>query len=40
MADGMAAWGLKNGDMSFVRREIMSVLFKYIREGNAVVEYE
>jgi hypothetical protein len=35
-----AAWGLKGGNMKFVRREIRALLFKYINEGEAVVEYE
>jgi hypothetical protein len=35
----MAAWGLKDKNLSFVRREITTLLFKYILEGEAVVEY-
>lgn len=32
-------WGLKNCDVTFVRREIRTLLFKYIHQGDAVVEY-
>jgi len=35
----MVAWGLENGDLSFVRREMRDLLFKYIKQGDAVVEY-
>jgi hypothetical protein len=38
-ADRLAAWGLKNGDVTFVRREIRTLLYKYIHQGDAVVEY-
>lgn len=37
-AEGLAAWGLKNYDMTFVRREIRTLVFKYIHRGDAVVE--
>jgi hypothetical protein len=39
-ADKLTAWGLKNSDMTFVRREIRSVLLKYIDRGDAVVEFD
>ena len=35
----MVAWGLKNYDMTFVRHEIRTLLFKYIHRGDAVVEF-
>jgi hypothetical protein len=35
----MVAWGLKGSDMTFVRREIASLLFEYASVGNAVVEF-
>lgn len=37
--DRTNAWGLKNLDMTFVRREIAFLLLKYIDNGEAVVEY-
>jgi hypothetical protein len=40
IADSMVAWGLKNSNMTFVRREISSVLFKYVHRGDAVLEYD
>lgn len=36
----MAAWGLVNSDVAFVRRDLNGLLFKYIQNGDAVVEYE
>ena len=36
----MEAWGLKNYDMTFVHREIRTILFEYVRRGDAVVEFE
>jgi hypothetical protein len=39
VADLLEAWGLKNSDVTFVRREIRTLLFKYIHQGDAVVEY-
>jgi len=39
-ADRLAAWGLETDDLSFVRRDLKSLLFKYMKEGDAVVEYE
>lgn len=36
---GMAAWGLQNSDLTFVRREIRTLLFKYINRRDAVVEF-
>jgi len=38
--EAATAWGLKDGNVKFVRREIRALLFKYINEGEAVVEYE
>jgi len=38
-AEGLAAWGLKNSDMTFVRREIRTLLYKYVHQGDALVEY-
>jgi Ulp1 family protease len=38
--EAATAWGLKGGNMKFVRREIRALLFKYINDGQAVVEYE
>jgi len=38
-AERMILWGLKNSDVTFVRREIRSLLFKYIAQGDASVEY-
>ena len=38
--DVLAAWGLKNYDISFVHREIRTIIFKYIHQGDAVVEYD
>jgi hypothetical protein len=39
-ADGLAAWGLNNTtiNMKFIRREIRTLLLKYINEGDGVVE--
>ena len=37
-AEGLADWGLKNYDMTFIRREIRMLIFKYIHRGDAVVE--
>jgi hypothetical protein len=34
------AWGLKNSNLTFVRREIRALLFKYINQGDAVLEFE
>ena len=39
-AEGLAAWGLKNYNMTFVRRELRTLVFKYIHRGDAVVEYD
>jgi hypothetical protein len=39
MEDRMLAWGLKNSNMTFVRCEIASLLYKYVDMGDAVVEY-
>jgi hypothetical protein len=39
-ADRMAAWGLKNSDLMFVRHELRSLLFRYLSCGKALVEYE
>lgn len=36
----LVAWDLKSNDMTFVRRDIRSLVFQYIRCGDAVVEYE
>jgi hypothetical protein len=36
----MVAWDLKSNDLKFVRREIRTLLFKYIDSDQAVVEYE
>lgn len=36
----MVAWGLKNLDLTFVRFEIKTLLFKYILQGDAVVEFK
>jgi hypothetical protein len=38
--EAATAWGLKGWSMKFVRHEIRALLFKYINEGEAVVEYE
>jgi hypothetical protein len=35
----MEAWGLKNYDVTFVRREIRTILFEYVRRGDALVEF-
>jgi hypothetical protein len=34
------AWGLKNSNMTFVRDEMRSLLFKYIDQGLAIVEFK
>jgi hypothetical protein len=39
-AEKLNAWGLKNSDMTFLRREIRSLLFQYISRGDAVVEFD
>ena len=39
-AEGLAAWGLKNYDMAFIRQEIQTLVFKYVHQGDAVVEYD
>jgi hypothetical protein len=37
----MVAWGLNRSlDLTFVRREIQTLLLKYISSGQAVVEYK
>lgn len=38
--DLLSAWGLKNADMTFVRREITGLLLKYIGSGEASAEYD
>jgi hypothetical protein len=35
----MVAWGLNSHDLTFVRREIRTLLLKYINSEQAVVEY-
>jgi hypothetical protein len=35
----MAAWGLKNNDLTFVRRDLRTTLYKHIARGDAVVEF-
>jgi hypothetical protein len=39
-ADVLSGWGLKNHNMMFVRREIRTLLFKYISQGDASAEYD
>lgn len=39
-SDRYSAWGLKNGDMKFLRLEIRTLLFKYLKQGDAVVEFQ
>ena len=39
-ADSMLAWGLESSNMTFVRREISSLLFTYVDRGDAEVEYD
>jgi Ulp1 family protease len=39
-ADGMAAWGLENADLTFIRQEMKSLLLKYVSGGEASVEYQ
>jgi hypothetical protein len=39
-SDGMAAWGLKNNNLTFVRRDLRTALYKYISRGEAVVEFD
>ena len=39
-ADVLAAWGLKNYDVSFVWHEIRTLIFKYIHRGDVVVVYD
>jgi hypothetical protein len=39
-ADKLTAWGLKNSDLTFVRRQIRSILLEYIDRGDAVVEFD
>ena len=36
----MSAWGLKNTNLTFIRREIRMLVFKYISQGLASVEYQ
>jgi hypothetical protein len=38
--DGLLAWGLRNPDMTFLRREIRAILYKYIQNGDATVEFD
>jgi hypothetical protein len=40
VADRLAAWGLQNSDLTFVRRELRSLLLKYVSRGEASVEYQ
>jgi hypothetical protein len=40
MADRITGWGLKDSDLTFVRRELRTLLFEYINRGDAYVEYE
>ena len=40
MKQRMEAWGLKHYDVTFVRREIRTILFEYVRRGDAVVEFK
>ena len=39
-AEGLAAWGLKNYDMTFIRQDIRTLIFKYFHRGDVVVEYD
>jgi hypothetical protein len=39
-AEKLMAWGLKNSNLTFVRRQIRSTLLQYINQGDAVVEYD
>jgi len=38
--EAATAWGVKDRNIKFIRHEIRALLFKYINEGEAVVEYE
>ena len=40
IVERLAAWGLETDDVSFVRRDMTALLFKYMKQGDAVVEYE
>jgi hypothetical protein len=39
LQDRVAAWGLKNSNLTFVRREIRTLVLQYIQKGDALVEY-
>jgi hypothetical protein len=32
----MVAWGLQDDDMTFIRRELVTLLFEYVSRGDAV----
>ena len=38
--DILAAWGLEGSDITFIRRELVMTLFKYVSRGDATVEYD
>jgi len=37
--ESLTAWGLEDSNLSFIRREMRSLLLKYIMQKDAVVEY-
>ena len=38
-ADRLAAWGLKNSNMTFIHRELRTLLYKYVCQGEVVLEF-
>src|ERR1700678_29528 len=40
VADRLVGWGLQDTNMTSVRHEMRTLLFKYINEGDAVVEFQ
>jgi hypothetical protein len=40
MPDTMKGWGLSSSNMTFFRDEMRALLFRYINQGDAMIEYE
>jgi hypothetical protein len=36
----MASWGMDNLDMTYIRREMRTLLLKYVTEGDARVDFD
>jgi hypothetical protein len=40
MPDTLKGWGLSSSNMTFFRYEMRALLFRYINQGDAMIEYE